>query len=439
MPRHADVIGAVLPGLFLVEAIIAKSRFDGLIGGWRGHMILTVAGIALLIAVGLWRRTRLPFSYGPSRSVSIILAVAGAWALLSCIVQPNAYANVVFLAVFAANIYACLYIAPNLVLPHLGERGVLVYAIPIFAATLVNLVFGHVAPSEAFQQDRLAGMSDNATHSALIAAIAAIIALWLFLQWNAHSKVWFAIWVVSVLTLLITRTRANIVSCAVGCAVMLVCWARWQQTLHRKRYVAVTLMAAIMLMGVIVIGSPERVLRARTYLRAGDTEELFLSRMTHWKAGTANLREHPLFGEGPMAKFGGTNDPTVNTYAMEKTYCNAALAFAQAYGIPGALLFALIWVEILRFIPRRQVGLPLLLIGIIVSGTVSSLGHMWLVSFGTPSDRATWLIVGLALATPASQCRKNTVAHRKTIMAGSWPFANGLHRQRPDSIVRMRV
>ncbi len=430
------MLSLALPGFFLIEAIIAKSRLDGLIGGWRGHMILTVAGIALLIAVGLWRRARLPFSYAPPRSVSIVLALACAWALLCCMVQPNAYGNVLFLAVFAANIYACLYVAPNLVLPYLGERAVLLYAIPIFAATLVNLVFGHAAPSEAFDQERLAGISDNATHSALIACLAAIMALWMLLQWNTRKHVWSGIWVASVLTLLLTRTRANIASCAVGSIIMLGCWARWCPAPRLRRHVGLGLMAAIMLAGLLLTGSTEGTVRLRRYLRVTSREELFQSRMLHWKDGLANVGKHPVLGEGPMAKFGGTNDPTVNTYAMEKTYCNAALAFAQAYGIPGTLLFALIWVEILRSIPRRQVGLPLLLIGIIVSGTVSSLGHMWLVSFGTPSDRATWLVVGLALATP-SQFGKNTVPHRRPMLGGSWPLPNRLHRQCPDSAGRL--
>ena len=400
--------------LFLVEAIIAKSRFDGLIGGWRGHMILTVVALALLLVRGVWKRTREPFSFAPPRNVSIVLAIAFAWAIISCIVQPNAYANLVFLGAFAANIYVCLYIAPNLVLPYLGERGVLLYALPLFAVTILNLVYGVAAPAKALHEGRLAGILHNATHAGALSAIASILALWMVLQWNRHKKAWLVFCVVGVVMLVMTRTRAALGGWAVGSVAMLAYWARWQQAAHLKRYIALVLVAALMLIGLAVIGNPDLISRSRDHLRA-NREELFQTRMTHWKYGIANAVMHPIFGEGPMAKFGNTNDPTVNTYVREESYCNTWLTFAQAYGIPGSLLFALVCFEIVRIAVKGQVTLPLLLLGLMSWGVVASIAHMWVVSFGTPSDRATWLIMGLALAARSSYGRGEllVVEHRR--------------------------
>lgn len=395
---HINCVVAALPALFLIEAIIAKSRFDGLIGGWRGHMILTVIGIGVLIAVGLWKRARSPLVFGPPRSVTIVLAVACAWAFVCCIAQPNAYANVVFLAVFAANIYACLYIAPNLVLPHLGERAVLVYAIPVFAATLVNLVFGHAASSEAFQQERLAGMSDNATHSGALAALASVVALWMSLNWTRCRRIWFAVWILSIVTLFLTRTRASIFGCGVGSCFLVLLSIRGRRSYTERRWVVGGSLGVALLMAIALLWRPGLLPRMTTHFRIRSKDELLHSRREHWLNGINQAAARPLFGSGPLAKFGDATDVTVNTYEVEKCFCNTWLTFAQAYGIPGSLLFLAVFVCLLYEARSRNGPMPTLAAGLIVLLFGASMGDMWGVSFGNEGDRAIWLLLGLSCA-----------------------------------------
>jgi len=401
---RTEYLGPCLLVGFLLEAIIAKSRFDGFIGGWRGHMILTVAMLALLLARGVWIRLREPFYFAPPRPVGIVLAIACAWAVICCIMQSNAYANLVFLSVFAANIYVCLYIAPNLVLPYLGERSVLLYALPIFAVSVLNLVVDTEPASQGSPYWRLAGVTDNATQSGILGAMGAILALWMVLQWNRRRPVWFAIWILCVMALLMTRTRASIVGWAIGSTAMVFYWARNSVAAHLKWPVAVTLLLASMLVGLGTVAYPEFISPTRQYLRASDWEELIRSRAKPWEMGFANAAEHPWFGEGPMARFSNTNDPTnVDAYDVHRVYCSTWLAFAQAYGILGSLLFALLCFIMVLSATRRQVAFPLLLVGLMFSCIVSSIGSSWVVSFGMPGDRATWLILGLALAVPARE------------------------------------
>jgi len=383
---------------FLLEAIIAKSQFNGLIGGWRGHMILTVVMLALLLVRGVWIRIREPFCFAPPHPIGTLLAIACVWAAICCILQPNAYANLVFLTVFAANIYVCLYIAPNLVLPYLGERSVLLYALPLFAVNVLNLFVGTGAAPQGSTNWRLAGITDNATHSGALAALGSILALWMLVSWPQRRRMWFFFWGVSMLTLALSRTRSSIIGCALGSTFLLIEWCRRRPRHHLTKLTIGLVFSAVAIM-TIVLYRPHLINELGVFFRAsGGVETILQSRMSLWQDGVTSVRHRPLFGSGPMAKFDDTNDPTINTY-NEKSICgNSLLLFAQSYGVPGALLFALLLIEIVRIAMKMRGKLRLLLLGVILMGVGASISQMWAVSFGAPSDRAVWLILGVALA-----------------------------------------
>ena len=162
------------------------------------------------------------------------------------------------------------------------------------------------------------------------------------------------------------------------------------------------LISVVFLLGSLttfILYRPNLITELRVIFRAGgDMQTILKYRMPLWQAGFASVGHDPIFGKGPMSKFGDTDNPTVNEYDEKRTCGNTLLLYAQFYGIPGALLLVLLLIEIIRSGIRAMSSLGLLSCGVVFMGIGASFSQMWLVSFGSPGDRAVWLILGVALA-----------------------------------------
>lgn len=390
---------------FLLEAVVAKSRFDAVVGGWYGHMVLTILFAIVLLILGLSaRNTRLP-TMPPPRPVSIVLGATLAWAIVCCVVQPNAIANLLYLIVFATNIYVCLYIAPGLLLPYLRHRSVFVYGLLLFVVSLVNVISALSGDGGAFSEGRLQGLLADPLHAGTVAMITSILILWAILQSGGRRWYLWPAWAVAMCALVMTRTRSFIFGCTIGSLALLAVGAQRHTASGRyARELAFVFLLATITFGIVISYSPNVLPRLRAHLRIeGDSEEILEGRMIHWQLGVLHVKAYPIFGRGPMAKFGNATDPTVNTYEMISCFDNTWLTMAQSYGIPGSALFAASVLAMLVLSLRGCGTMPLLAVGLLTAGIGSSFSSMWAVSFGSGGDRAMWLILGLALATLRSQ------------------------------------
>lgn len=390
--QRGFVLDALLLVVFLTVGIIGNSRFSIFIGGWFGHMVFTVIILFILSFRGLWFLLLNGFDFAPSHQSTYILTTACIWATLCCIAQPNAYANLAVLGVYILNIYVCLYIAPNLIIPYFGQKAILLYILPLFIAVVMCII------TSGGEHYRVRGISQNATHAATVATIATIVSLWMSLSWVKSRYVWLCFCLVSLVLLIMTRTRATICACFVGSLSLTVMYLRITPKIKIKHLLIALFFFVILVFCIAILWNPTTIPELRTYFRVSNSEEIFQSRWIHWKDGINQAINHPIFGNGPMAKFGNSNDITVNTYTMEDCYCNTWLTFAQAYGIPGSMLFA-IWFWVLLSEARSGYGFfSILAFGILTAFFTSTIGDMWGVSFGNEGDRAMWLILGISCA-----------------------------------------
>lgn len=414
MDQHPTIsvsclLNTMLVAAFFAEAILAKSRFDAITGGWFGHMVLTIVFILILIIrYAITRIIGLPV-YSPPRLVSWTLCISFIWACICCIIQPNAYANLIYLLVFAANVFVCFYVVPSFLLPNFGMRAVLFFAVPICLTNLANLACGVLGVPGSYFMGRLRGFSINTLEASVLGWVGIVLALWIII--NSHLKSRCA-WLFSVSSLgvvLLSRTRSYILAALIGSSVILASFLRADKTYSRQ--IRVLLIIAIvfpfLMLLITAVGSIDQSLEsACEYLRvSGSMDEILSARMVHWQAGLQHAQQYPVFGRGPMAKFGDTTDPTVNTYQMESCYCNTWLTMAQSYGIPGMVLFILFVLTMFLSSVNGLGMMPLLSRSLLVAGLSSSFSATWLVSFGDVGDRAIWLMMGLALAVQKSKTR----------------------------------
>jgi len=388
---------APLAFLFMAEAIVAKSRFATVVGGWTGHMVLTVAFLGLFLLLGLSEGRAV---VTPPRSVRRLLGAALAWAFLCCIAQPNAWANLAFLCVQATNVYVSVFLLPRLVLPYLGRRAVLLYATPLFAAAGLCLVAGSTGAAGSVSNERLAGVMGNATHSGGTSAVACVAALWCLAMWPRRRLLWLACLVVSLAALVLTRTRASLFGMLLAFAAMAALWGTSPSRAARR--VSISLFAVSLVAVLLGVGSAADLLpKVREYFRVdASVGDLAEGRMRYWRFAIADVKKNWLFGRGPMAKFGDGTDVTTNTYAIDKNPHNTWLIVAQSYGLFGAVLFVAIIMVTLTASLHGRTYMPTLAVGIVMLGIGMSVAENWSFSFGNETDRASWLLLGLALAVP---------------------------------------
>ena len=154
----------------------------------------------------------------------------------------------------------------------------------------------------------------------------------------------------------------------------------------------------------VVLGSlvcvGEGLEKVREYFRvSGTAGEIAEGRMLFWRYGIQDVKEHWLFGRGGMAKFGGAETVARNTYSEDENPHNTWLITAQSYGVPGAILYALAFLAMLSWALRGRGMMPTLAAGTVIMGFGMSISQNWSFSFGNETDRACWLLLGLALAS----------------------------------------
>jgi O-antigen ligase len=148
---------------------------------------------------------------------------------------------------------------------------------------------------------------------------------------------------------------------------------------------------------VLVLGGVVQTEDVREFTRtSGDIDQVFSARMTYWEMGASDISLSNPFGTGPLTRFGGTASLDRSGYTREENPHNAFLSAFQCYGWLGGALFVIFLITLFWTMLRRSDATAVLGASIMVFGIVQCITENWLLSFGTPSDLYSWLLLGIA-------------------------------------------
>jgi membrane protein implicated in regulation of membrane protease activity len=237
----------------------------------------------------------------------------------------------------------------------------------------------------------------------------------LLLSWSIlhtrSKKVWgyWALLSIAILCLVLTRTRTDVFATVIGiiaCLFATMCSSTTAIPRRRARVILGLLVLILVISSIWLTRPGIDTSRATEHLRlTGGYEGVLESRAEYWWKGTGNLSVTNIFGEGPLAKFGGELSTESSTYDRELNVHNAFLSVFQSYGWPGGILFIIFLVSVGGTFLKRKDPYAVLGLSLLAFGLVQSISENWLLSFGTPLDAYSWFILGLTLTHNSSISR----------------------------------
>jgi len=172
-----------------------------------------------------------------------------------------------------------------------------------------------------------------------------------------------------------------------------------------KRFVlAMTSVAIVALTASIFVKVD--VASAREYLRVeGDLETTIADRQVYWERGLERVTVVNVLGTGPLGKFSSGGPLFGYAYDRESNAHNTFLSVVQYYGVPAGVLCVVFIILLFATLLRRKDELSILGLSLLTFGLAQSVSENWLLSFGTPSDLYSWLILGLTCASRPDTAR----------------------------------
>ena len=145
---------------------------------------------------------------------------------------------------------------------------------------------------------------------------------------------------------------------------------------------------------------------AKEYLRiTGELDYILRNRLIYWQAGLGQISLKNIFGDGPLAKFGGQLTTKHSGYDRDLNMHNAYLSVFQYYGWPGGILFIIFLASVGRTFLKRRDPYAALGLSLLAFGLLQCMTENWLLSFGIPGDAFSWFILGLTLTHNSSNNR----------------------------------
>ncbi len=391
----ATIWGKRLIYVYYVEALVCKSQFGGLTGLWLLHMGLSVALIVALAFLGGTRAIEYNWKY--HRTPTGLLAVFLSWAMISSLVSTAVYANVLWSVVFGLSIYVGTYATAFFFRDNI-VKGLHTFLVILIAWALLGMAISVAAPGLNPAYDgyiRFRGASGNVGDAAENLSFGILLGVW-FVQSFQAKKYYRLCAILMIIALILTRTRSVLLGMTVALPFLL-CHNPVRGLSRRNLGLLVGGGMAIAL--VLLVGSLDetRWNEARTYLRLEEKDD---TRSAYFLRGWEKIKERPAFGHGPMSKFGGQNVVTQSAYSSLNDPHNVFLLLAQYYGWPGAVLFSVYLLSCAAPFLRPSPNLvrPLML-SVLLWGAVISLASGWLLSFGMPADRLSYIMLGFGLAS----------------------------------------
>jgi len=342
------------------------------------------------------------FSIGNSElklRLKICLFLMLLFGIFSCCAQTFFLMNLTFLATHASAIMILFILGPQLMAKKNKDRFLNFVLVPlvVIAVLSISIFAGNR------DNGRLQGLYGNAIIAGQMFGITSILLFWKILY---HSKektklLWF-LFIVSMLGLLITRTRTDIAGLFVGITVCLsVAFRHTDMEMSRKRAKRLVLVFMPLSIAVLfwIAAAKFELSPVRQYLRLGENvKETIKDRQVYWERGLERITINNIFGNGPLDKFGDDVSLSRSNYDIDSNAHNALLSVVQYYGWPGGLLFVLFLIVLFSVFLSRRDSHSILGISILAFGVVQCISENWLLSFGTPLDLYSWFLLGWCLS-----------------------------------------
>ena len=408
--RRWLTLGAVLIYCLLFSGLVGRSNLFTFAGHrWQVQMAVVTATVIGGLLFIIWKHSQQRTCH---QSGELPLRLKGCLAgllcagITSCVAQENWLGNLAFLAVFAGMVYLLCVSGADLLRGISKERCIDVAMVP-----LAFMAVGSVASrtlgfswsnSQVMSQSRFNGLYSDAIVAGQMFGLTCLLLFWSILH-KRTKKVWkyWALFLVAILCLVLTRTRTDILATPIGMITCLYAAMRSSTTSiprRRARAILGLLLLPLVIFSIWLTQPGIDTYRAKEYLRVtGDYEDILESRAEYWQTGVGNLSITKIFGEGPLAKFGGELSTERGGYVRELNMHNAFLSMSQYYGWPGGMMFIVFIVSVGGIFLKRRDPYATLGLSILTFGLVQCLTENWLLSFGNPLDAYSWFILGVTL------------------------------------------
>ena len=423
LDRPGSAALTCLVAAFLVEGIAGKLVLGGtnLLPQFV-HLLLTAAGVGLLIGLAATRRAlggRALAANDEVRALKICVGLMVLWGFLSSVAQVRFVAgNLAFWSLWAANLAALWWAAPRL-LQRDGTEDRLMLIGLVLGAVLVAAAL--LLPFCGYANGRFGGPFANPTMMGRIAVLAFLFWFAQFLAQGGRGKLSLALWLTAAAVLALTRTRASVAAAAIGitaCLIASACGASARFRMRAARVAAVGLFSGGLLTVSLLTVTDMNKVADFLRLRESVSDIYSTARAMNWGAGLDRLDHVGFFGDGFLSKFAPEKTRefmgiVVPTYDWTTDYdpLNSVLGTCQQTGWVGGALFVgflalLVW--------RSATAAPRvrpLLVGLCAAGLVWGLfDGNWLTSFGDPIDRICMLTFALLLSAPREACSQSAAA-----------------------------
>ena len=419
--KNRDIISKVsylLVTVFLLEGILGKAAFPGYSMRLKMHILLTFLIIIALIALDISRpkgKSTVKFS-GTYRKIQCAILSIILIGFISSALRVYWQSNLMFFLVWAANFYTIWWSIPRLFYHYsITDRIKLIQNILIFVLVASGVM--HFADL-GIVQGRLGGIFANPTIAARLIAITFLLYLVNFIFVSKYSKKTLLIIGLSLVLIIMTKTRASIFATFVGASLIILTAIHFKKSFSRRRVYALLIGVCVVCSLVLHsydIGLEDMFQKSRRYIRIDkDLTTIYLeARASNWRTGYQDMSKYGLFGMGFMSKFGitdyfytGSTHPDQNiipryNWATTDDPLNMILSVAKQQGWISSFLYILFLLLIIKNTVNveSEIGkftaLAVVLLGLIFG----FLDGNWLTSFGDPVDRISMIMIALILST----------------------------------------
>jgi len=419
--KNKDVISKasyLLVTVFLLEGILGKAALPGHSMRLKIHILLTFLIIIALIVLDISRpknKNTVIFS-GTYRKIQCAILGIILIGLIGSALRVYWKSNFMFFLVWAANFYAVWWSIPRLMYQYsIADRIKLIQNILIFVLVVSGVM--HFADL-GIVQGRLGGIFANPTIAARLMAITFLLYLVNFIFVNKYSNKTLLIIGISLVLIIMTKTRASIFATFVGASLIILAAIHVKKSFSRWRVCALLIGVCVVCSLVLSsydIGLEDMFQKSRRYIRIDkDLTTIYLeARASNWRSGYKDISKYGLFGMGFMSKFGitdhfytgstHTNQNIIPRYNWATTDdpLNMVLSVAKQQGWISSFLYILLLLLIIKNTVNveSEIGkftaLAVVLLGLIFG----FLDGNWMTSFGDPVDRTSMITIALVLST----------------------------------------
>jgi hypothetical protein len=424
--RRELILGALIVYGLLFSGMVGRSKLIASSGyRWRVQMsVVTVTVIGGLLFVA-WKRSRQrthrQSSELPSAVKTCLAGLLGT-AVASSIVQENWLGNLAFLIVFAGMAYLLCVNGVMLIRGIPSEWRIDVALVPLGLMAVHSMLTQSASSSWSRYHTRFNGLYSDAIVAGQMFGLTCLLLLWSILH-TRSKRIWgyWALLPVAGFCLALTRTRTDLLATTIAMLTCLCATMRSSATALPRRRARAILALLLLSLVISTIWLTQRGIdtgRVKTYLRVdAEPEDILDSRAEHWRRGVENLSITDIFGEGPLAKFGGELSTTGGVYVRDLNMHNAFLSTFQYYGWPGGIMFIVFLLSAGGIFLRRRDPYASLGLSLLTFGLVQCLTENWLLSFGNPADAYSWFILGIALPHSASGMTREMNGSKRHVLA----------------------